>query len=89
MKDVLMMVMAGCPHCRRANQMLDRLMEEHEEYRDVQIRRVDEEVDTKLADSLDYYYVPCFFVDGRKVMEGVPTMDAVEAVLKEAISQEI
>lgn len=89
MKDVLMMVMAGCPHCRRANQMLDRLMEEHEEYRNVQIRRVDEEVDTKLADSLDYYYVPCFFVDGRKVMEGVPTMDAVEAVLKEAISQEI
>lgn len=89
MKDVLMMVMAGCPHCRRANQMLDELMEEHEEYRNVQIRRVDEEVDTKLADSLDYYYVPCFFVDGRKVMEGVPTMDAVEAVLKEAISQEI
>lgn len=88
MKDVLMMVMAGCPHCRRANQMLGRLMEEHEEYRNVQIRRVDEEVDTKLADSLDYYYVPCFFVDGRKVMEGVPTMDAVEAVLKEAISQE-
>lgn len=88
MKDVLMMVMAGCPHCRRANQMLDELMEEHEEYRGVQIRRVDEEVDTKLADSLDYYYVPCFFVDGRKVMEGVPTMDAVEAVLKEAISQD-
>lgn len=86
MKDILMMVMAGCPHCRRANQMLDKLMEEHEEYRGVQIRKVDENVDTALADSLDYYYVPCFFVDGKKVMEGVPTMEAVETVLKEAVS---
>lgn len=87
MKDVLMMVMAGCPHCRRANQMLDRLMEEHEEYRSVQIRKVDENVDKALADSLDYYYVPCFFVDGKKMLEGVPTMEAVEAVLKEAITE--
>lgn len=87
MKDVLMMVMAGCPHCRRANEMLDRLMEAHEEYRNVQIRKVDENVDTALADSLDYYYVPCFFVDGKKVMEGVPTMEKVETVLKEAISE--
>ncbi|MDO4332213.1 MAG: thioredoxin family protein [Eubacteriales bacterium] len=87
MKDVLMMVMAGCPHCRRANQMLDELMEEHEEYRNVKIRKVDENVDTALADSLDYYYVPCFFVDGVKRMEGVPTIEAVEAVLKEAIGE--
>ena len=49
------------------------------------IREVDEREDPALADSLDYYYVPCFFVDGQKRMEGVPTLDAVEAVLKEAI----
>lgn len=87
MKDVLMMVMAGCPHCRRANQMLDKLMEEHEEYRKVQIRRVDEQKEPEFAETLDYYYVPTFFVDGQKRMEGVPTMEAVEAVLKEAIAE--
>ncbi len=85
MKDVLMMMMAGCPHCRRANQMIEELMEEHEEYRSVSIRRVDENVDKALAESLDYYYVPTFFVDGKKMMEGVPTKEAVEAVLKEAV----
>lgn len=85
MKDVLMMMMAGCPHCRRANQMIEELMEEHEEYRSVSIRRVDENVDKALADSLDYYYVPTFFVDGIKRMEGVPKKEAVEAVLKEAL----
>lgn len=85
MKDVLMMMMAGCPHCRRANQMIEELMEEHAEYRSISIRRVDENVDKALADSLDYYYVPTFFVDGKKMMEGVPTREAVEAVLKEAV----
>lgn len=85
MKDVLMMVMAGCPHCRRANRMLDELMEEHEEYRKIVIRKEDENVNRKLADSLDYYYVPCFFVDGKKMLEGVPTLEGVEAVLKEAL----
>lgn len=85
MKDVLMMMMAGCPHCRRADQMIEELMEEHEEYRSVTIRRVDENVDKKLADSLDYYYVPTFYVDGIKRMEGVPTKETVEAILKEAL----
>ena len=87
MKDVLMMMMAGCPHCRRANQMLDRLMKEHEEYRSINIRKEDENVNTALANSLDYYYVPCFFVNGKKMLEGVPTMETVEAVLKEALAE--
>lgn len=85
MKDVLMMMMAGCPHCRRADQMIEELMEEHEEYSSVAIRRVDENVDKKLADSLDYYYVPTFYVDGIKRMEGVPKKETVEAILKEAL----
>lgn len=85
MKDVLMMVLKGCPHCRRAKEMISQLQREKEEYRRVTIREVDEREDPALADSLDYYYVPCFFVDGQKRMEGVPTLDAVEAVLKEAI----
>ncbi|MBQ7841190.1 MAG: thioredoxin family protein [Lachnospiraceae bacterium] len=87
MKEVLMMVMAGCPHCRRANQMLERLMEEHEEYRAVTIRREDENMNTRLAESLDYYYVPCFFVDGKKMLEGVPTLEGVEAVLRAAVAE--
>ena len=60
------------------------LKEEREEYRRVRIRVVDEREDPTLADSLDYYYVPCFFVDGQKRMEGVPDREAVEAVLREA-----
>ena len=85
MKDVLMMMLPTCPYCKMANQMIEELQEEHQEYRKINIRRVNEEENTALADSLDYYYVPCFFVGGVKVLEGVPTKDAVEIVLKRAL----
>lgn len=51
------------------------------------IRRVDESVETALADSLDYYYVPTFYVDGVKRMEGVPSKEKVRAVLDAALAE--
>ena len=46
---------------------------------------MDEEENPKLAETLDYYYVPSFFVDGKKLMEGVPTKEKVKAVLDAAM----
>ena len=85
MKDVLMMYLPDCPHCHRANQLLEELMNEHEAYRKIKIKKVDESKEVEFADSLDYYYVPCFFVDGQKMMEGIPSKDKIEAVLKAAL----
>lgn len=84
MKEVLMMMLPDCPYCRQADKLLTQLQAE-ERYRDIPIRRVDESVDTALADSLDYYYVPTFYVDGEKLMEGVPTLEKVRAVLDAAL----
>ncbi len=47
---------------------------------------VDESVETALADSLDYYYVPTFYVDGVKRMEGVPSRRRC-AVLDAALAE--
>lgn len=87
MKEILMMILPGCPHCKNAERMIKELMEKHPEYRSLQIRREDETVNKALADSLDYYYVPCFFIDGKKIFEGVPSLKAVEGVLKEALKE--
>lgn len=85
MKELLMMVLSDCPYCRQADGMIEELKKENEEYCKVQIRRVDEEADAQLAGTLDYYYVPSFFVDGRKWMEGVPTKEKVKAALDAAL----
>lgn len=84
-KEVLMMVMAGCPHCQRARQMMDELFVAHPEYKQVPLKCVDETVEKEFAESLDYYYVPTFFVAGQKLHEGRPTLEAIERVFQAAL----
>jgi len=88
MKEILFMMLPGCPHCRRADKMLQELMEENPAYGAIPIRRVDESVEKDFADSLDYYFVPTFYVDGEKLMEGVPQKETVRAVLERALESE-
>ena len=80
MKEVLMMMLPDCPYCHQA--------EREPRYRQVSIRRVDESAQPEFADTLDYFYVPTFFVGGRKLMEGVPTLYKVRSVLEAALEEE-
>lgn len=84
MKEILMMYLPGCPYCKMAEGMLGELMAEPA-YAGLFIRRVNEAEEKAFADSLDYYYVPCFYVDGAKLLEGVPTKKKVRAVLDAAL----
>lgn len=85
MKKVLMMIQESCPYCRQALDMMDQLKETYPQYKDVELRIADENQESALADTLDYYYVPTYFVEGRKVHEGVPTLEKVQAVYEEAL----
>lgn len=85
MKKVSMMYLEGCPHCKKAEAMVEELKRLHPEYRNIEIEAIEETQEKELADSLDYYYVPTFYVDGVKLHEGVPSMEKIEAVLKRAL----
>lgn len=85
-KPVKMMMLDTCPYCRQAFQMLDELKRNNPEYRKVDIEVIEEEREPEKTKGYDYWYVPTFFVDDRKIMEGVPTMELVEKVLREALS---
>lgn len=84
-KKVLMMIQETCPYCKRALAMMDELKKERPEFEAVQVEIVDENRNKALADSLDYWYVPTYFVDGEKVHEGVPTMEKVRRVYEKAL----
>lgn len=45
---------------------------------------VDEAAEPAYADTFDYYYVPCYYVDGVKVHEGHAERADVEAVFRAA-----
>ena len=55
MKEILMFVQAGCPHCKRALKWHEALTAKfHPEWAQVPLRIVDEEVEKELADLLGH-----------------------------------
>lgn len=75
----------NCPHCKRAIAMLEELQASNPAYAAVEIEKINERVQSSLANQYDYYLVPTFYLDEKKLFEGVPTREAIEDVLKKAI----
>ena len=48
---------------------------------------VDERREAALADSYDYYYVPSYYVNGKKLHEGHAEKADVEAVYRAALGE--
>lgn len=86
MKDVLMMILPNCPHCLKAKALMEELRREDARYADIAVRMVDESREVSFAQSLDYYYVPTYFVDGQKIHEGVITKEDVRRVFEAALA---
>ncbi len=82
MKEILLFVMPGCPHCVLALRYQEELMERHPEWRDIPLQIVDETCQREFADRFDYYYVPSYYVDGKKVHEGHAEREDVERVFR-------
>ena len=84
MKEITLFLLNNCPHCRLALRLQEELLEEHPAWRDIPLRMVDEAAEPAYADTFDYYYVPCYYVDGVKVHEGHAERADVEAVFRAA-----
>ena len=80
MKKIQLFYLEYCPHCRKTRADLNELLKE-EQYSGLHIEMIEESVHKDLADQYDYYYVPCFYVDGIKVKEGALSRKDVEEVL--------
>ena len=87
MKEVKLFMFEGCPHCRRAQELIDAILAEHPEYARVPLTVIDERLHPEVADQHDYYYVPTLFVGGEKLMEGAPSREAIEKVFARAVAE--
>ena len=87
MKQILMMIQESCPYCRKARKFMEELQAENSEYAEADIRVVDENIEVEFANSLDYYYVPTYYVDGKKIHEGAASREDVRAVLDAALEK--
>ena len=81
MKQIVLFVQQLCPYCRQALAWQHELVAEYPELAAAEIKIVDENKEKAYADSFDYYYVPTYYVDGKKVHEGAATKQTVENIL--------
>ena len=59
--DLKFFYMPGCPYCQRAAGVIAELEQEHPEYKDIKIDKINEILHPLEAKKYDYYYVPAFF----------------------------
>ena len=85
MKELTMFYLETCPYCKRARAYMKELCGEDAKYADIPVKMVEERQEKALADSYDYYYVPCYYIDGEKVAEGAIDKDGVKAVFDKAM----
>ena len=69
MKELTMFYLDDCGYCAKARQALDELFQENPAYAAIPLRRIEESREPALADTYDYYAVPSYFVDGKKIFE--------------------
>jgi glutaredoxin len=87
MKELTYFRLSYCPYCRRANNWLEELKRENPEYSRIPVRIIDEEQEPRIADSYDYWYVPCFYIEDEKLHEGSATKEDIKKVLEKALEQ--
>lgn len=86
MKSIIMFETNWCPYCKNARDYIEELMQENPQYKSLDIKIVDEELDTQISNEYDYYYVPTFFVDNEKAHEGIPSKAIVHEIFEKALS---
>lgn len=87
MKEITMFYLEHCPYCRRARGYMEELCSENPEYSKIPVKMVEERQEKQLADSFDYYYVPCYYIGDNKLAEGSIDKDGVKAVFDEALTK--
>ena len=81
MNQLLFFYLPSCPHCQLAIRFLNTLKEENDAYSRIPVMMIDESSQQTLANSYDYWYVPCFFWNGNKLHEGHAEEEDVRRVL--------
>lgn len=75
----------GCPACKNAKEWIKELRLEKPELKDVPVEMVDVHRTPNFKAPAPFYYVPTFFVDGKKCLEGVATKEKVEEILRRGL----
>ena len=85
MKNLMIFYQERCPFCKRAFSYIEELKKENSEYNKIAIETIEETEQPEYADTFDYYYVPTFYIDNKKIHEGGIKKEEVKEILDKAL----
>ena len=78
----------NCPYCRQALAWIQELYQQDMKYQRIPLEMIEESEQSELADTYDYYYVPCFFEGTKKLHEGDITKEAIQKIFDDYLREE-
>lgn len=85
MKKLTIFYQENCPFCKWAFKYIEELKSENPEYTKIPIELIEENQQPQIAEKFDYYYVPTFYIDQKKVHEGGIKKEEVHKILKSMV----
>lgn len=85
MSNITLYHFEGCPACAQAKEDIKQLRQEKPELKNVLVELVDVHKTPGFKAPEPFYYVPTFFVNGKKVLEGNAGKEAIEAILRQGL----
>lgn len=86
LKPIIMFTLKNCPYCKQALSWIDELKKSNAKFNSISITIIDERQHPEIAEKYDYYYVPTFYVDGKKIHEGAASKEIIQKILEMALS---
>lgn len=86
MKKIVMIKGDYCPYCRRARLFMEELKEEKPDYCKIPVEYIDEIMEPEKANRYEYRVVPTYYIDGRLIFTGVPTLQDIDKVFSCALN---
>lgn len=81
---VTVFYLQNCPYCKKAFRIWEEIKRE-EKYSGIELELHEEKEEADLANSFDYYYVPCFYYNNEKLHEGAIDEVAMRAMFDKLV----
>ncbi len=85
-KKIRVFVLRNCPYCKAAVNYISELKQDPK-YSVLELEFIDENEQVELANSFDYYYVPCFYYGDEKLSEGAISLQKTKEVFEDVLSR--
>jgi len=78
-------IMGDSVYCKKANAILEALLNENPQYKKIELLVLDESKDADKIKEFDYMLAPAFFIGTKIAFCGMPTKSGIDNVFKRAL----